>query len=95
MFWWKRRSGGAKTVVVLAVLLILQIGLCFSTDSTVLPAYVAIFGHGSESELGLSLVVFQAILCAVTIVALLIAAIAVGAGGGFAAKGDSKGDSDD
>jgi hypothetical protein len=90
-----RRSGGAKTVVVLAVLLILQIGLCFSTDSTVMPAYEAIFGPTHDPESGLGLVIVEAILCAVTFVALLIAGLAVGASGGFAAKDDSKGDSDD
>ena len=31
--WWEQRSGHAKTVAVLAVLLVLQIGLC-----AVLPA---------------------------------------------------------
>jgi len=69
--WWKRRSGGAKTVVALAVLLILQIGLCFSSDLTVIPAYEAIFA------------VVQAMLCAVTGVALLVAFLGVVAGGGF------------
>ena len=26
--WWKRRSGDAKTAAVLAMLLVLQVGLC-------------------------------------------------------------------
>ena len=93
--WWKRRSGGAKTVVVLAALLILQIGLCFSSDSTVIPAYEAIFGASHDPDAGIGFAVVQAMLCAVTFVALLIASIATGAGGGFAAKDDSKGNSDD
>jgi hypothetical protein len=93
--WWKRRSGGAKTVVVLAVLLILQIGLCFSSDSTVIPAYEAIFGASHDPEAGIGFAVVQAMLCGVTLVALLIAVVATANSGGFKARGDSKGDSHD
>jgi len=81
--WWKRRSGGAKTVVALAVLLILQIGLCFSSDLTVIPAYEAIFGASHDPEAGIGFAVVQAMLCAVTGVALLVAFLGVVAGGGF------------
>jgi len=82
-------------VVMLAALLMVQIGLCFSTGSTVQPAYKAIFGPSSDPELGLGLMISQGILCAVTILALVIATVIVGVGGGFAAKGNSKGDAND
>jgi hypothetical protein len=84
-----RRSGGAKTVVVLALLLILQIGLCFSTDSTVLPAYEAIFGASHDPEAGIGFAVVQAMLCGVTFVALIIAVVATANCGGFKARGGS------
>ena len=87
--WLKRRSGGAKTVVVLAALLMLQIGLCFSSDSTVIPAFDAIFGRSSDPEAGIGFAVFQAMLCGVTLVALMISAVATASGGGFRARGDS------
>ena len=93
--WWKRKSGGAKTVVGLAALLMVQIGLCFSTGWTVQPAYKAIFGPSSDPELGLGLMIWQGLLCGVTILALVIATVVVGVGGGFAAKDNSKGDPHD
>jgi hypothetical protein len=76
-------------VVVLAVLLILQIGLCFSTDSTVMPAYEAIFGRSSDPEAGIGFAVAQAMLCGVTLLALIIAVVATANSGGFKARGDS------
>jgi len=90
-----RKSGGAKAVTVLATLLILQIGLCFSTDATVLPAYRAIFGPSYDPELGLGLVMWQGILCGVTIMLLALTAIGVGVGGGFSKKNRSRKDSND
>lgn len=93
--WWKRRSGGAKTVVVLVVLLILQIGLCFSSDSTVIPAYEAIFGPSHDPESGIGFAVVQAMLCTVTFVVLIVAVVATAINGGFKARGDSKGDTND
>jgi len=93
--WWRRRSGGAKTVVVLSMLLILQIGLCFSSDSTVIPAFNAIFGQSHDPEAGIGFAVGQAMLCVVTFVALIVAVIATASGGGFAARKSSEGRSDD
>jgi hypothetical protein len=80
---------------VLAVLLILQIGLCFSSDSTVIPAYEAIFGPSHDPEAGIGFAVVQAMLCGVTFVALIFAVVATANLGGFKARGDSKGDSHD
>lgn len=82
-------------MAVLAVLLILQIGLCFSTDSIVTPAYEAIFGASHDPEAGIGFAVVQAMLCGVTFVALLVAIVATASSGGFKARGDSKGDSGD
>ena len=93
--WWKRRSGGAKAVTVLATLLTLQIGLCFSTGLTVLPAYQAIFGPSSDSELGLGLIIWQGILCGVTILLLAVTVIGAAWVGGFSKKDRSGKDSND
>jgi hypothetical protein len=62
-------------VAVLAGLLVLQIGLCFSTGSTVMPAYVAIFGRSRDSELGLGLMIYQGILCLGTLLMLIVVGI--------------------
>jgi hypothetical protein len=78
--WWKRKSGAAKVVTVLAALLTLQIGLCFSTSATVLPAYLAIFGPSRDSELGLGLIIWQGLLSFVT-AALLLGALVMAAVG--------------
>jgi hypothetical protein len=93
--WWKRRSGGAKTVTVLAALLMLKIGLCFSTGWTVQPVYEAIVRPRRDSEVELGLVFIEAILSGVTFVLLVVASIVVGVFGGFAKTTNSKGDSND
>jgi riboflavin transporter FmnP len=71
--WWNRKSGRAKVVAVLATLLVLQIGLCWTNPRTVLPLYLWIFGPSSDSELGLGLSIWQGILSIVTFFFLLIA----------------------
>ncbi len=68
--WWKRKSGPAKLVTALSALLLLQIGLCWSTPA-VLPWYFAVFGPSSDSEFGLGLMIVQGILCLVTCAVLL------------------------
>jgi hypothetical protein len=93
--WWTRKSGWAKTVIVLAALLILQIGLCFSTDYTVKPVLTALNGPSSDPEADLGLLVSQALLCLGTFVLLIISIIVAAAGGHFSRKGNSEGDSND
>ena len=73
--WWKCRNGWAKAVTILSMLLILQIGLCFSTPTMVQPVYMAIVGHDTENEMGLGLVVWQALLCIATFVVVLVFAV--------------------
>jgi hypothetical protein len=93
--WWGRKSGWAKVVTVLAVLLTLQIGLCFSTSYTVQPIYDAMFGPSSGEEAGLGLLVAQAFLCVGTAVLLIIAIIVAAVGGHFSGKSNSEGDLND
>ena len=93
--WWKRRSGAAKTVTVLAVLLTLQIGLCFSTPYTVQPIHDAMFGRDTGEMADLGLWVIQAFLCVFTLVLLIIALIVAAASPRPAAKTDSQGDLND
>jgi uncharacterized membrane protein len=90
--WWGRKSGWAKAVTALAVLLIVQMGLCFSTSYTVQPLYDALFGPSSGEMPGLGLVIVQAMLCVVTVVLLFIAVIVAAAGGHFSGKSNSEGD---
>jgi len=70
--WWVRKSGWAKTVTGLAVLLILQIGLCFAS-SAVAPQIYSIFHLSSGPEQGEAywgLTISQAFLCLITFVLL-------------------------
>jgi hypothetical protein len=73
--WWKQKSGQAKTVTALAVLLMLQIGLCFSTPA-MMPWYESIFGPSRDSELGLGLMIGQGLLCLVNLVVLFVVVVA-------------------
>jgi heme A synthase len=77
--WWRKKSRPPKVVTVLATLLVLQIGLCWSTPLTVLPAYLAVFGHSSDSELGLGLEIWQGML-SIALFFLLALAILVSLG---------------
>jgi len=78
--WWKTSSGTAKTVTVLATMLILQIGVCFGGTSAIASWYEAIFGPTHDSELGLGLTIWQGIFGIVTFIALSIALIVAAAG---------------
>lgn len=71
--WWKQKSGGTKAVTALAVLLMLQIGLCFASgfavDRLVAPT------PGEEFGASMGWMYVQAILCLVTAALLVIAII--------------------
>jgi hypothetical protein len=72
--WWRNRSGRAKAVTVLATILILQIGLCFGTPSIV-NSFQAIFHlKPSDDEFGdgLGYMMLEALLCIVTLLALIV-----------------------
>lgn len=73
--WWRNKSGGAKTITVLCTLLILEIGLCFSTPSIV-NSYEAIFHikpMDDEFGDGFGFMIILAMLCVLTLIALLVA----------------------
>jgi uncharacterized membrane protein len=74
--WWKRSSGTKKTVTLFATILILQMGLCFSTDYW-MPVYEHVTGQIHESEAGLGLVIMQAFLCGLTVVIFVVVLIYV------------------
>jgi hypothetical protein len=74
--WWKRSSGTKKTVTLFATILILQMGLCFSTDYW-MPVYEHVTGHIHESEAGLGLVIMQAFLCGLTLFIFIVSLIVV------------------
>jgi hypothetical protein len=71
--WWRNNSGGAKTVTVLAAVLILQIGVCFGSgfavDRLVAPT------PGEEFGPSLGWMFIQAVGCLVTAALLLIVVV--------------------
>jgi hypothetical protein len=76
--WWRNKSGKAKTITVLATLLILQIGLCFGTPSIV-SFYQAIFHiklRGDE-EFGpnVGYMFIEALLALMTAIVLLVVVV--------------------
>lgn len=75
--WWYLRDGRSKAITVLAVLLLLQIGLCFQSPK-VAPWFIRTF-HVTSLDVpmqGLSLMIWQAALCAIT--ACLLIAVVIG-----------------
>ena len=68
--WWIRKSGRAKVIAVLSSLLLVQIGLCFSTP-VVRPWISAAFHWTPKEELAdLGYMVMQAFLSMVTLLLL-------------------------
>jgi hypothetical protein len=73
--WWKHKSGQAKTITLLAVLLTLQIGLCFSTG-TITNALGTSTPKGYDDPMwDLNLMVWQCFLCFVTLALIVVLAI--------------------
>lgn len=70
--WWHDTTLLSKTIVILCALLILEIGLCFSTPYTVQPA-VEVFSRPADR---LGLVILQALLCVITFLLLVLLLIA-------------------
>jgi len=73
--WWRHKSGKAKTVTVLAVVLIAQIGLCFSTEPVMhwlSPFFPRIDNDPMES---LGLMIWQAMFCLLTIGMIFVASV--------------------
>ena len=71
--WWSSKNGKSKTITVLSTLLIVEVGLCFSTPVTVAPAYETLFGPTHDSELALGLEIYQFFLWLMTLAGLGIA----------------------
>jgi hypothetical protein len=70
---WKQSGWAAKTVAALAVLLTLQIGLCFASPDEP-PSFDALFHiQPGQDELRIGLVFAEALGCVVTFIMLLIA----------------------
>jgi hypothetical protein len=74
--WWRRKGGRSKTITILATLMILQIGLCFSTPKGV-SWYRALFHlKPSDDPLEmLGIMCSEAVLCLVTVVLLVLITI--------------------
>lgn len=73
--WWRRKDGQSKAVTILATLLILEIGLCFSTPYTIVGVH-RIFRIQDQPLQGLGLMLLQAVACFITLVLLFFAFIA-------------------
>ena len=76
--WWHSKALTAKVITVLSALLLLQVGLCFSTQWTVQPVFEAIPHHPDLSgEYGprFALVTWQALLSLLTLALLIIMVI--------------------
>jgi hypothetical protein len=73
--WWKRRSGKAKAITVLAVMLSLQIGLCFSTPQLTYRSGASIPAGFDTPMWTLNLMIWQAAFCAVSAVLLALIGI--------------------
>jgi hypothetical protein len=93
--WWTCKSGKEKVITVLAVVLILQIGLCFSTPA-LMPWVAAVFHirHGNNPLDDLGPMVVQMFLCIGTIVFLIIEAV-FGTPGLSSDKNDGERDGDE
>jgi hypothetical protein len=78
-------------VVVLCAVLILQIGLCFSTEYTVLPAYRAVYGLKPDPfsvvSPGVGMMIYQMYFCFGTVALMFIVAVCWRPG----SKSDKKG----
>jgi hypothetical protein len=74
--WWRNKSGRAKTITTLAVLLILQMGLCFASPGEP-PWFDWLFRIRPNpfQELRLGLLVVEFYLCLFTFLLLLIAVL--------------------
>jgi hypothetical protein len=72
--WWRRKSGRAKTVTVLAVVLLLQIGLCFGTPEATSWFDDLFRIHRDDPFYALGWMMFEALLCIVTVIVLFVVA---------------------
>jgi len=69
--WWRRKSGRAKTVTVLAALELLQIGLCFGTPTALSWHDALLHVRSNVPFRALGPMIWEAILCVVTLVLLV------------------------
>jgi hypothetical protein len=73
--WWKRKNGQAKTITLLAVLLTLQIGLCFSTETITNALHASIPQGYDHPTWNITLWIWQFFLCLVTLALIVVIAI--------------------
>lgn len=93
--WWYQKSGQAKAITALSVLLILQIGLCFSTETVTSWATAIFHLHRSDDPMeSLGLMVWQGVFCVVTLVLIVVAGVFWLPGLSSGSKGSRK-DTDD
>lgn len=71
--WWRNKSGQSKTITVLATLLLLDIGLCFSTPAAFNAVNSRYRGLGVNSFIGL--MVGQTLFCVALGVSIALVAI--------------------
>jgi hypothetical protein len=86
--WWSERCGAAKTLTVLATLLILQIGLCFSApaiDSWFRGLFYS--GRSGDPYGPIGAMLLLAVTSGLTAVALLIVLLAAIFRGNFRSRG--------
>jgi hypothetical protein len=74
--WWRNKSGRAKTITALAVLLLLQMGLCFASPGEP-PWFDWLFRIRPNpfAHIHLGLIVVEFYLCLFTFLLLLIAVL--------------------
>jgi hypothetical protein len=73
--WWKRKSGQAKTITLLAVLLTLQIGLCFSTGTITNSLHTPIPQGYDHPMWDFTLMLWQCLFCVVTLALIVVLAV--------------------
>lgn len=73
--WWRHKSGRSKTATVLAAVLLLQIGLCFGTPAATSWFDTLFHIHRDDPFYALGWMIFEALLCILTVILLFVAAI--------------------
>jgi hypothetical protein len=73
--WWKAKSGAGKALMVLAVLLTLQIGLCIATPALTQRWDVMQHKPAGEGWGTFGLLLWELLFCVANVVAMVIAGV--------------------
>lgn len=73
--WWRTKSGQSKTITILCVFLLLDIGLCFATPSAVTWLESAFHFRTSDPLAALGYMMIQAVFCLVLLLAIVCVSI--------------------